>query len=59
MGKNNNKKSHYFIDYKNFIKSKLVELTQISIKYSFDIIDNWFNGDEEAICFSLNLDESK
>ena len=59
MGKKNSKKRYYFIDYKNFIKSKLLELSQISIKYSFDIIDNWFNEDEEAICYSLNLDELK
>ena len=54
------KNTDYYQKFKQFIKSKLLELSKFSIEYSFDIISQFFDEkEEEEICFTIESDELK
>ena len=59
MKKSNIKNSFYYDNFKQFIKSRILELSEISIEYTYNIIDKWFHKNDAQICFSLDSDELK
>ena len=53
------KKRKYHENFKLFLKTKLIELSKISIEHTYNLIEKWFNNELKDICFSLDSDELK
>ena len=59
LQKIDSKNNFYYDNFKQFIKSKILELSEISVEYTYNIIDKWFHKNDMQICFSLDSDELK
>ena len=50
---NSKKKICYYKNFKNFIQTKFIELSKISIEKLSRLIEQWFNDEQESIIFSF------